>query len=810
MRITSKKLLALLIVFVMVFAAIPMQPALAANGEFEILHTNDIHGNVVGDEDIEKGEKIGFAKYKTFIDQEKETKNVLVVDVGDLLHGTTFATISRGESMVELANRLGVDAFTPGNHDFNYGTDRLVELEGQVDFQILASNVIKEGETDPIFENFTIKEIGGIKVGIFGIATPETKTKSNPLNTEGVNFIDPIKAAEDAVAALTGKVDVIVALSHLGLDKESEITSEDLAVAVPEIDIIIDGHSHTQLDAGKKVGDTLIAQTGGHLKQIGKVNVKVEDGKVTAEAALIPFAEAFALEPNKDIADYIASVEEDNKPYLETIIGKTKTDLVGEREIVRTGESNLGQLLTIAMLMETDADVAITNGGGIRATIKAGDITRGDVLLAFPFTNYPVVIEATGQVIVDALNHGIDAYPEAAGKFPHVAGMNFEIEKTAEGNRVKDLMIKDQPVDLTKTYKLVTNDFMAVGGDGYEMFKGLKKLSEHALLSEVLENRIVAMAKEGEIEVNQEQRIRFPSAAELPKRIAGDNRYLTAVEISKEGFAKAETVLIASGTVEWDSLSAGPLASLKGAPILLTEGNKLTTSAGAEIKRLEAKNAILIGGERTLEKAVEDELKGLGLTVSRISGPNRYETSAEVAKTILKETSAKKLMVASGDVVADALSASSLASKDKTAILLINGKGNLAPSATALIKEQAITEIVIAGGESTVLPAVEEALKTGGVTVTRLAGLNRYETAVAIAKAAYPEGEKAFVANGLGFADALAVAPYAHKEGAVLLLVQPEEVPEATANYLKDSKITTITVIGGTNSVSDDVAGKLK
>lgn len=484
--------LSLILVFLMIISIIstPFTSLAAENTEktIKIFHINDSHGRAV---ENEKDAEIGFPKLKTLMD---ENKNAVLIDAGDTFHGTTFATISRGESIVNLMNEVGFALSVPGNHDFNYGYERLIQLSKIAKFPLLTANVVKKDGTSD-FTASMIKEVEGVKIGFFGLSTPETKTKSNPINTEGVDFPDYIEAAKKEVAKLKSEgAQAIVAVVHLGLDKSSIERSDILAEKVEGIDLIIDGHSHTLLKEGQIVNGVLIAQTNGHLKNVGEVNLTFKDGKLLdKKAKVLSYEDLKDVKPDEKILTEIAKVEESNKPYLERVIGKTTVDLVGERSKVRTGETNFGNLLTDAMIDATGADVAITNGGGIRASIPAGDITMGQILTSFPFTNYPVKLEVKGDVILKALEHGVDSAPEEAGKFPHVSGLSFKYDPNRpKGDRVFELKVKDQDIDLNKVYTLVTNDFMAVGGDGYEMFKDAKKLGEYPLLSEVIAKYIEA------------------------------------------------------------------------------------------------------------------------------------------------------------------------------------------------------------------------------------------------------------------------------------------------------------------------------
>lgn len=450
-----------------------------------IIHTNDVHGRAEGDEK----ELIGYAKLKTFFDEQKsKNPNTVLVDAGDTVHGTIFANISEGKNMVNLMNEIGYLVSVPGNHDFNFGYEKLVDFSKQAEYDLLCANVVtKEGKND--FKPNMIKDIDGVKIGFFGLATPETRFKSSPKNTEDVEFLDYIEVAKEQVKELNQKgADLIVAVTHLGIDESSIERSDILAEQVEGIDLIVDGHSHTLLKEGKKVKNTLIVQAGEYLKNIGVVNVEVKDGIVEdIKANVVTFDDAKKIKADEKITSEIKKFADENKPFLDKKVGSTETELVGVREKVRTGETNLGDLITDAMKDSTSADLAITNGGGIRASMKQGDIKMGDVLTSFPFTNFVVGLEVKGDVVKKALEHGVDKAPEPAGKFPHVSGVTFvyDTEKPA-GERVSDIMVNGQELDNDKTYKLATNDFLAIGGDDYKMFKGQKKFAENALLSDVL------------------------------------------------------------------------------------------------------------------------------------------------------------------------------------------------------------------------------------------------------------------------------------------------------------------------------------
>lgn len=482
-----------------------------------IVHVNDTHGRI---EENEKNGELGFAKLKTYFDNRNSNNNALLLNAGDVVHGTTFATISRGESVIDVMNQMGFDAMTAGNHDFNYGYQRLVELNNRANFPIFAANVTNQ-DGSHIIDSDKIIEIDGVKIGIFGLATEETKTKSSPANTEGLTFANTIETAQNEVTNLRNQgAQIIICLSHLGEDKESKETSTMIAENVEGIDLIIDGHSHTELQNGRYVGNTLIAQAKAHGYFIGDVTLLLDkDNKIVAKSAsLKPYARMKHLYANKETLAQIEAVSNENKKVLDQNVGQTSVDLEGARNMVRTRETNLGNYITDAMIKATGADVAITNGGGIRDSISAGNITKGDVLTVFPFTNFAVTLEVPGSVIKEALEHGLTDAPNSAGKFPQIGGMMVKYDSTRQaGDRVTEITIAGEAIDPNKNYNLVTNDFMSIGGDGYEMFKAYQRTGEYELISEIFEN---AIRNDGEINPQIDNRMTDISQATAADKAA--------------------------------------------------------------------------------------------------------------------------------------------------------------------------------------------------------------------------------------------------------------------------------------------------
>lgn len=450
-----------------------------------IIHTNDTHTRI----EASSNDGMGFARIATKINELRTSygkDHVLVLDAGDTLHGLPIVTTTKGEAITKIFNAIEYDAMAAGNHDFNYGYERLLELDRLLGGKILSANVLKADYT-PLLTPYLIKEVAGKKVAIFGLSTPTTTYQTHPKNVAGLTFEKPVEIAAQMVAELEGKVDMIIAVTHLGVH-EAEDTSVKVAQQVDGIDLIVDGHSHTILESGEKVGNTLIVQTGEYTKQLGLVNVYFKaDGTFDLVPLLIHKDEGMSYEEDKEVKEVIEQIKADFEVITAEVVGKSSVRLDGDREIVRKGESNMGNLITNALLYTTGADVALTNGGGIRASIEIGDITKKDVITVLPFGNYGVMIEATGQDIKEALEVGVSQYPGANGGFTHVAGMHYSFDPSQPvGSRIEEILIAGKPINLKQTYKLATNDFMAAGGDNYVMFKDNKVLGEFSALDEIV------------------------------------------------------------------------------------------------------------------------------------------------------------------------------------------------------------------------------------------------------------------------------------------------------------------------------------
>lgn len=459
-------------------------------GKTVILHTNDVHGAVEGYAYI--------AQLKA--DYEAKGAEVILVDAGDFSQGTTYVSSTKGSDAVTMMNAAGYDVVTLGNHEFDYGYAQLKENMSKAKFKVVCADVFNEDGT-PIFDaSYTYTTKSGVKVGFFGMETPETQTKANPALIKGLTFADKdafTKAAADQVAALKD-ADVVICLAHLGVDAESApYRSTDLYAAVKGIDFIVDGHSHTVMTKGEK-GEP-IQSTGTAFKNIGVIVIDDASKKIESNS-LYEIKEDTAKDAT--VAAAAKTIVDRVNAEYGVVFAKSEVTLNGAKAPNgnRDVETNNGDLITDAMrwkvlqnkdglTVNEDHVVAITNGGGIRAAIAKGDVTKKDINTVLPFGNTVAVVYVTGEQLLEALEASTFSTPTAVGGFPQVSGINFTIhtgkaydkndatypESTYYGpktiNRVVINSVNGKEFKANEVYAVVTNNFCAAGGDTYYAFK---------------------------------------------------------------------------------------------------------------------------------------------------------------------------------------------------------------------------------------------------------------------------------------------------------------------------------------------------
>lgn len=478
-------------------AAIFAAGTAAADTTLHILHINDLHSRLepvnkynstCSAEDDAAGECFGgVARVATKLAElraELDGENVLVLDAGDQFQGSLMYTAYKGAAEATFMEMIGFDAMAVGNHEFDDGPDTLAAFIDKVSFPVLSGNLDLSAEDllNERVEDYLILDVNGLKVGIVSALATDTVDTSSP--GPNVLFNDEIEALTADVAALEAEgVDHIIALTHVGLPADVRI-----AEAVPGLDAVVGGHSHTLLSntvegaAGPypvMVGDVPVVQAMAYSRYVGHLELTFDDaGNVTAASGDTIALDA-SVTPDPEIVARVAALAEPLEKIKAEVVGSAAETIDGARESCRLGECSMGNLVADAMLAASapqGVTIVITNGGGLRASIDAGEMTMGEVLTVLPFQNTLATFEASGATVIDALENGVSQVEEIAGRFPQVAGMRFTWDPSvgpSEG-RVQEVMVASGdewvPIDPEATYMVATNDYVRNGGDGYRMF----------------------------------------------------------------------------------------------------------------------------------------------------------------------------------------------------------------------------------------------------------------------------------------------------------------------------------------------------
>ena len=486
-----------------------------------ILFTSDVHCG------IDQG--WGYAGLYAVKENLSKDYNVLLVDDGDAIQGEPIGTMTKGEAIIDIMNVMGYDVAIPGNHEFDYGMDRFLELAEKAEFPYISCNFNKEGEL--VFEPWLMKEIGGVKIAFVGVTTPYTLRSSTPryFMDDSGNYIygflqdetgeGVYNAVQESVdAARAEGADYVIVMGHIG--NETECTPwmySDVISHCSGIDAWLDGHSHDtdQVIMQDKDGkDVVRTACGTKLANIGALHI-TRDGAISSE--LYSWNSSVAapklLNIDNTAAEAVSAATDELNAKLAEVVANTTVDLIindpvaktddGKAvRIIRRAETNLGDLCADAYLDQSgEADIAFVNGGGIRVPINKGDITLNDILKVHPFGNSLTVIEVTGQQVLDALEWSVHALPGEFGGFDHVAGLTFEYDATIDSpcvqdekgffdhvdetmeRRVRNVLVAGEPIDPEAVYKLASHDYQLLNnGDGYTMYDGAKVLQESVKL----------------------------------------------------------------------------------------------------------------------------------------------------------------------------------------------------------------------------------------------------------------------------------------------------------------------------------------
>ena len=498
-------------------------------GDVQMLYTNDVHNAYLRTDD-----RLGYAAVAGRRDLlQAQGYAVTVLDGGDAIQGEAIGALTTGEALVQMMNAVGYDYAVPGNHEFDFGMDRFLALADEAQYEYLSCNFVDLRTGKTVFRPYEIADFNGLKVAFVGITTPETFTKSTPSyfqdaegnyiygfceGNDGRDLYDAVQNAVDAARAEGAQA--VIAVGHLGTDTASAPwTSREVIANTTGLTAFLDGHSHSTI-AGETVTDkagsaVLLCSTGTKLASVAQLTLHTD---ASAETRLLDGTTLTAARDNADVAALAAEKEAEFNDLLSRKVATssvtlTVSDPVTGGRLVRSQETNLGDLCADAYRAELGADIAFVNGGGIRADIAAGDVTYGDIIAVHPFGNMACVVEATGQQILDALemsSRAVDASGAELGGFLQVSGLSYEIDTTipstvrvdekgmfvgVEGaRRVRNVRLSDgTPLDPQATYTLASHNYMLKsGGDGLNMFMQDTVLKDEVMVdNEVLINYIV-------------------------------------------------------------------------------------------------------------------------------------------------------------------------------------------------------------------------------------------------------------------------------------------------------------------------------
>lgn len=533
-----KKIASFLTSITVLLALILTFPVTAFAAETEslgvvILHTNDVHCGFEADDSTFGASDL--AAYKARL--ESEGYDVILADAGDFVQGGVIGTLSNGEYPMQIMNELGYDIAIPGNHEFDFGMDNFLKLANEAKFPYISVNFTDLRTNEKPFSAYKIIEAGGLKIAFIGLTTPETPSSSTPTNfmDENDNYIYGFLGGDDGTALYTAVQDAInsayadgadyvFAIGHMGdYVYDEKWSSRTVIEHTSGLSAFIDGHSHSVLEdfVEDKDGKSVpLASTGTKLENIGKITIT--DNEMTCE--LIEKSDyTVSADENtaenkayRNMTDFIAGINAQYGELIGTVVARTDVELTindpetGERA-VRSAETNLGDLCADAYRAATGAEIALVNGGGVRANIAVGDITYGNIIDVQPFGNSLCVVEATGQQILDCLEMGALHCPEEDGSFIQVSGLTYQINKSVpssvktdkDGNfigidgeyRVCNVFVGEKPLDLNKTYTVASHNYYLLSyGGGMTMFRDCKlvakeiALDNQALIDYITEN----------------------------------------------------------------------------------------------------------------------------------------------------------------------------------------------------------------------------------------------------------------------------------------------------------------------------------
>lgn len=486
-----KKFIALVLCFSMfstnAIAAVDMNhvqdglEAVYENDSFEIvdiIHTTDIHGNAE-----ESGSYMGYGKIAGYIDSvRKENDNTLVLDSGDTYEGLPYSNITKGESIVPILRAIGYDVMTLGNHEFSYTTAIRNSLLQAAGIPVVSAN-ITDDDGNLLYDEYIIKEIGNITIGIFGLTTEGTKTSVISENVENIQFQNAEESAKKAVSDLEAQnCDYIIALTHLGSTDTEGNASIKIAEAVDGIDLMLDGHSHI-INEGTMYGDTLLVASGYYGNTIGRVTIEFDNKEVSNTQVKIVMADELSdIESNKEVDSIVAEYTEKANEFFDTVIATTDITWIGDAAATRTQPTLLGTFIAESYRNIANADIGIVNGGGVRQTVNAGQVTNKDIYAVQPFANTISGYYLKGSDIITTFKESLEQW--GTGEFLQFSGIKAEYDSSTK--EILSISLADgSPIEADKKYKVATSNYVAGNSDFPEFSANAEYITDYGIDYEI-------------------------------------------------------------------------------------------------------------------------------------------------------------------------------------------------------------------------------------------------------------------------------------------------------------------------------------
>ncbi len=831
--------------------------------ELQIIAINDFHGHL--DPRTGGAPSVAGVLGGAVAAARAANPNTVFVSAGDNIGASPFISSSQLDApTLDVLDQMGLAVSAVGNHEFDRGyADLAGRVTARADFPHLGANVL--GESPELPEHHVVTTPSGVRIGFVGVVTQATASLVSPAGIAGITFGDPVAAADRVAAQLSdgvaenGEADVVVLLAHEGSDVAAppadcaSLASADntfgriISQTSADVDVIFGGHTHLRVDCefalpGGQVRPVLEAGQYGEAFSRLRLTWSPSERRVTAVDGQVLGLTATSYPADPAVEALVREADAAADAIGRQVIGRITADIPRARTAGgaedRGSESLLGNFIAdVQRSAVPGTQIAFMNPGGLRDDLLLddvdGDEARGEVTYAEaavvqPFANTLYTLTLTGAQVKQVLE---EQYQPAGSTRPFLAlgvsrGLRYGFDDTApRGSRIHSITLDGAPLDPAASYRVVTNSFLAFGGDNFTTLgrgsdrrdTGLDDLSvlvrhfqaNSPVTPDTTDRAVPGRAPSTPTGPGTTPPPATPGGPPVPQapaaaaltRLAGENRYATAAAVVRSAFPSAPVpvVVIASGEAYADALAAGPVADRLGGPVLPVPTVGLPSDVRAELTRLRPGRIVVLGGPEAVSEATVTALGAFTAgPVTRLAGADRFATAAAAA-TETFSSPVPRVLVATGNDFADALSGGAAGARTDSPVLL-SFKSTLPEATAAALRRLQPRDITVLGGPNAVSDAVLEQLRAFAVggTVDRIAGADRYDTAARVASAFWPPSTPVvYLATGRRFVDALAGVPSAGRDAAPVLLVEPTCMPAATRRELDRLSPARVVVLGG-------------